>query len=130
MSHQFEDYREISNVRDKLDFIIELVRSAPRRVFLTERGEVKAVVLGPKDYEDLWNLDIDREMKLCDEEPELITQRRVHEARWTNTSPCFGRRREAPLEQTALCASFSERSTTCSRPGHRRRSTGGTTCSG
>jgi hypothetical protein len=44
MSHQFEDYREISNVRDKLDFIIELVRSAPRRVFLTERGETKAVV--------------------------------------------------------------------------------------
>lgn len=73
MSHQFEDYREISNVRDKLDVIIELVRSAPRRVFLTERGEVKAVVLGPKDYEDLWKLDIDREMKLCDEEPELIT---------------------------------------------------------
>lgn len=72
MSHQFEDYREIVNVRDKLDFIIELVRSAPRRVFLTERGEVKAVVLGPKDYEDLWKLDIDREMKLCDEESELI----------------------------------------------------------
>ena len=73
MSHQFEDYREISNVRDKLDVLIELVRSAPRRVFLTERGEVKAVVLGPKDYEDLWKLDINREMKLCDEEPELIT---------------------------------------------------------
>ena len=73
MSHQFEDYREISNVRDKLDFIIELVRSAPRRVFLTERGEVKAVVLGPKDYEDLWRLDIENEMKLCDEEPETIT---------------------------------------------------------
>ena len=72
MSHQFEDYREISNVRDKLDFLIELVRSAPRRVFLTERGEVKAVVLGAKDYEDLWHLDIDREMKLCDEETELI----------------------------------------------------------
>ena len=72
MSHQFEDYREISNVRDKLDFLIELVRSAPRRVFLTERGVVKAVVLGPKDYEDLWRLDIDRELKLCDEEPELI----------------------------------------------------------
>ncbi len=73
MSHLFEDYREISNVRDKLDFIIELVRSAPRRVFLTERGEVKAVVLGPKDYEELWKLDIENEMKLCDEEPELIT---------------------------------------------------------
>lgn len=73
MSHLFEDYREISNVRDKLDFIIELVRSAPRRVFLTERGEVKAVVLGPKDYEELWTLDIEHAMKLCDEEPELLT---------------------------------------------------------
>jgi len=73
MSHLFEDYREISNVRDKLDFIIELARSAPRRVFLTEQGEVKAVVLGPRDYEDLWRLDIEHEMKLCDEESETIT---------------------------------------------------------
>lgn len=73
MSHQFEDYREISNVRDKLDFIIELVRSAPRRVFLTEQGEVKAVVLGAKDYEELWRLDIEHEMKLSDQEPETIT---------------------------------------------------------
>lgn len=73
MSHQFEDYREISNVRDKLDHIIELVRSAPRRVFLTEQGEVKAVVLSAKDYEDLWRLDIEQELKLCAEEPETIT---------------------------------------------------------
>ena len=73
MSHQFEDYREITNVRDKLDFLIELVRSAPRRVFLTEQGEVKAVVLSAKDYEDLWRLDIEREMKLCDEETETYS---------------------------------------------------------
>lgn len=77
MSHQFEDYREISNVRDKLDFIIELVRSAPRRVFLTERGEVKAVVLGTKDYEDLWRLDIDQELKLCAEETETYSTEEV-----------------------------------------------------
>ena len=73
MSHQFEDYREISNVRDKLDFLIELVRTAPRRVFLTEQGETKAVVLSAKDYEDLWRLDIDQEMKLCDQESETIS---------------------------------------------------------
>ncbi len=34
---------------------------------------MKAVVLGAKDYEDLWHLDIDREMKLCDEETDLLT---------------------------------------------------------
>ena len=77
MSHQFEDYREISNVRDKLDFIIELVRSAPRRVFLTERGETKAVVLSARDYEDLWRLDIEQEMKLCDEETETYSTEEV-----------------------------------------------------
>jgi PHD/YefM family antitoxin component YafN of YafNO toxin-antitoxin module len=73
MSHQFEDYREITNVRDKLDLIIELVRSAPRRVFLTEQDEVKAVVLSARDYEDLWRLDIEQELKLCAEEPETLT---------------------------------------------------------
>lgn len=72
MSNLFEDYREISNVSDKLDFVIELVRTAPRRVFLTERGEVKAIVLSPQDYEDLWKIELDRDMKLCDEEPELF----------------------------------------------------------
>lgn len=72
MSHLLEDYREIKNVRDKLDLIIELVRSAPRRVFLTERGEVKAVVLSPKDYEDLWNIELDRDMKLCDEDRDVM----------------------------------------------------------
>jgi PHD/YefM family antitoxin component YafN of YafNO toxin-antitoxin module len=73
MSHLFEDYREIKNVRDKLDFILELVQTAPRRVFLTEEGKVRAVVLSPKDYEDLWNIELDRDMKLCDEEPDVIT---------------------------------------------------------
>jgi PHD/YefM family antitoxin component YafN of YafNO toxin-antitoxin module len=77
MSHQFEDYREISNVRDKLDFLIELVRSAPRRVFLTEQGEVKAVVLSARDYEDLWRLDIERELKLCAEETETYSTAEV-----------------------------------------------------
>jgi PHD/YefM family antitoxin component YafN of YafNO toxin-antitoxin module len=77
MSHQFEDYREISNVRDKLDFIIELVRSAPRRVFLTQQGEVKAVVLSARDYEDLWRLDIERELKLCAEETETYSTEEV-----------------------------------------------------
>ena len=66
MSHRFEDYREIKNARDKLDLILELVGTAPRRVFLTEQGEVKAVVLSPKDYEHLWNLEIDSDMKLRD----------------------------------------------------------------
>lgn len=73
MSNLFEDYREIKNVRDKLDFVLELVSSAPRRVFLTEQGKVKAVVLSPADYEDLWNIELDRDMKLCDEDPDVIS---------------------------------------------------------
>lgn len=73
MSNLFEDYREIDNVRDKLDFILELVHSAPRRVFLTEQGKVQAVVLSPRDYEDLWNIELDRDMKLCDEERDVIS---------------------------------------------------------
>jgi hypothetical protein len=68
MSHLFEDYREIGNVRDQLDQLIELVRTAPRRVFLTEQGKVSAVLLGSRDYEDLWNIEIDRDMKLADED--------------------------------------------------------------
>ncbi|MFL6245336.1 MAG: hypothetical protein ACJ74H_04875 [Thermoanaerobaculia bacterium] len=73
MSNLFEDYREIKNVRDKLDFILELVQTAPRRVFLTEQGKVRAVVLSPADYEDLWNIELDRDMKLCDEDRDVIT---------------------------------------------------------
>jgi hypothetical protein len=73
MSNLFEDYREIKNVRDKLDLVLELVSSAPRRVFLTEQGKVKAVVLSPADYEDLWNIELDRDMKLCDEDPDVIS---------------------------------------------------------
>ncbi len=73
MSHLFEDYREIKNVRDKLDLILELVQTAPRRVFLTEDGKVRAVVLSAKDYEDLWNIELDRDMKLCDEDRDVIT---------------------------------------------------------
>ena len=72
MSNLFEDYREISNVSDKLALVIELVQSPPRRVFLTEQGEVKAIVLSPRDYEDLWKIELDRDMKLCDEEPETF----------------------------------------------------------
>lgn len=68
MSHIFEDYREIDNVRDKLDSLIELVISAPRRVFLTEYGEVRAIIIGPKDYEDLWQIELDRDMKEADEQ--------------------------------------------------------------
>lgn len=68
MSNIFEDYREIDNVRSKLDFLIELVASAPRRVFLTEHGEVRAIIIGPKDYEDLWQIEFDRDMKETDEE--------------------------------------------------------------
>lgn len=68
MSHLFEDYREINNVRDKLDLLIELVQSAPRRVFLTERGKVQAVVLSARDYEYLWRLELDRIIAEGDEE--------------------------------------------------------------
>jgi hypothetical protein len=68
MSNLFEDYREIKNVRDKVDLLIELVSSAPRRVFLTELGEVKAVVIGVDDYEDLWKIELERDMKLTDED--------------------------------------------------------------
>ena len=71
MSNLFEDYREISNVRDKLDMLVELVSSAPRRVFLTKTGEVKAVVMSADDYKDLWNLEFERAMKIGDEEEEL-----------------------------------------------------------
>ena len=58
MAHIFEDYREINNVRDKLDFVIELVNEAPRRVFLTQEGEVQAVVLSRSDYDELWELEL------------------------------------------------------------------------
>jgi PHD/YefM family antitoxin component YafN of YafNO toxin-antitoxin module len=68
MSNLFEDYREIDNVRDRLDFLIDLVNSAPRRVFLTEKGDVRAIIIGPEDYEDLWNIELDRDMKLADEQ--------------------------------------------------------------
>lgn len=69
MSSLFEDYREIDNVRNKLDLLLELVETGPRRVFITERGKVQAVVMSASDYEDLWNLELDRDMKLCDLEP-------------------------------------------------------------
>lgn len=68
MTNLFEDYREIDNVRDKLDLLIELVQTAPRRVFLTKTGEVQAVVLSRRDYEDLWQLEFDRDMAIGDEE--------------------------------------------------------------
>ena len=62
MSNLLEDYREISNVREKLDLVVDLVNSASRRVFLTQRGEVKAIVISPKDYEELWKMELDRDM--------------------------------------------------------------------
>jgi PHD/YefM family antitoxin component YafN of YafNO toxin-antitoxin module len=68
MTHIFEDYREIDNVRDKLDFVIELVKEAPRRVFLTQQGEVQAVVLSRSDYKGLWQLEFEHLMALSDEE--------------------------------------------------------------
>ena len=80
MTNLFEDYREIDNVRDKLDFLIELVGSAPRRVFITRQGEVLAVLIGPKDYEDLWQIELDRDIRLTDEEAargELIPNEEV-----------------------------------------------------
>lgn len=80
MSHTFEEYREVDNVREKLDFVIDLVNSLPRRVFLTKKGEVLAVVIGAKDYEDLWQTEFDRDMKLADEEAargELIPHEQV-----------------------------------------------------
>ena len=70
MSNLLEDYREISNVREKLDLVVDLVNSASRRVFLTQRGEVKAVVLSPKDYEELWKLELDRDMAVARDERE------------------------------------------------------------
>jgi hypothetical protein len=80
MSNLFEDYREISNVRDKLDFLVELVQSAPRRVFLTRQGQVQAILIGPGDYTDLWNLEFDRDMAVGDEEEargELVSNAEV-----------------------------------------------------
>jgi PHD/YefM family antitoxin component YafN of YafNO toxin-antitoxin module len=68
MTHIFEDYREIDNVRDKLDFVIELVNEAPRRVFLTKEGQVQAVVLSAHDYKGLWQLEFEHLMALSDEE--------------------------------------------------------------
>jgi PHD/YefM family antitoxin component YafN of YafNO toxin-antitoxin module len=68
MTHIFEDYREIDNVRDKLDFVIELVNEAPRRVFLTKEGKVQAVVLSSADYKSLWQLEFEHLMALSDEE--------------------------------------------------------------
>ncbi len=68
MNNIFEDYREIDNVRDKLDLIVELVNSAPRRVFLTKEGVVQAVVIGRVDYQQLWQLELDHDMKVGDEE--------------------------------------------------------------
>ena len=68
MSNLFEDYREIDNVRDKLDLLIALVQSQPSRVFLTENGKVQAILIGPRDYEDLWNIELERDLKVGDEE--------------------------------------------------------------
>ncbi len=68
MTHIFEDYREINNVRDKLDFVIELVNEAPRRVFLTQEGKVQAVVLSAADYKSLWQLEFEHLMALSNEE--------------------------------------------------------------
>jgi len=70
MSNLYEDYREIDNFPNKLDFLIELVQSAPRRVFLTKSGKVQAIVISPRDYEDLWNIEFERDMKRGDEEEE------------------------------------------------------------
>ncbi len=80
MTHIFEDYREIDNVRDKLDFVIELVNEAPRRVFLTREGQVQAVVLSAHDYKGLWHLEFEHLMALGDEEEaqgELFTTEEV-----------------------------------------------------
>jgi PHD/YefM family antitoxin component YafN of YafNO toxin-antitoxin module len=68
MYNLFEDYREIRNVRDNVDLILELVQTAPRRVFLTEQGKVQAVVLSARDYELLWRLELEHDMKIADEE--------------------------------------------------------------
>ena len=80
MTHIFEDYREIDNVRDKLDFVIDLVNEAPRRVFLTQEGKVQAVVLSAHDYKGLWQLEFEHLMALGDEEEargELFTTEEV-----------------------------------------------------
>ncbi len=37
-------------------------------MFLTKQGEVQAILIGPKDYEDLWQIEFDRDMKLADED--------------------------------------------------------------
>ncbi|HEX2120269.1 MAG TPA: hypothetical protein VHL59_01380 [Thermoanaerobaculia bacterium] len=29
-----------------------------------------AIVLGPQDYEDLWQIELDRDMKVCDDNPQ------------------------------------------------------------
>ena len=68
MSNLIEDYVEIKDVRDKLDSLVELVHKSPSRVFLTRGGEVQAIVLSPRDYQDLWQIELDRDMKLGDEE--------------------------------------------------------------
>jgi PHD/YefM family antitoxin component YafN of YafNO toxin-antitoxin module len=70
MSNLLEDYREISNVREKLDLVVDLVNSASRRVFLTQRGEVKAIVLSPRDYEELWKMELYRDMAVARDERE------------------------------------------------------------
>ena len=68
MANLIEDYREIDNIRETLDSLVESVTTAPRRVFLTRKGEVLAVIIGPKDYEDLWNIELDRDIKVSNED--------------------------------------------------------------
>lgn len=77
MSHLFEDYREVENVRNRFDLLLELIDDPRRRVFLTRRGEVVGVLLNPKDYEELWELEFDQDMKLCDLERELIPHEEI-----------------------------------------------------
>ena len=44
------------------------MQSQPSRVFLTENGKVQAILIGPRDYEDLWNIELERDLKVGDEE--------------------------------------------------------------
>lgn len=42
-------------------------------MFITRRGEVLAVVLSPKDYDELWWHEFDVDMKRADEETVFYT---------------------------------------------------------
>jgi len=77
MAPLFEDYREIDNVRNRFDFLLELIGDPRRRVFITRRGEVLAVLLNPKDYDDLWWYEFDVDMKKADEDPVRYTNEEV-----------------------------------------------------